>query len=101
MDKSIIIFLGLLIIVLSICLSSINLFYAKAIAYFENKEDRKQQLSIISPFKCNKINTYVNGLGLDIFPPFVGADITTTVTEDNSYANTVTWNGGATMVPNL
>ena len=37
------------------------------------------------------MNTYTNGLGLYIIPQFVGADITTTATEDNSSdANTFT-----------
>ncbi|HEX5186827.1 MAG TPA: hypothetical protein VFV86_08050 [Nitrososphaeraceae archaeon] len=42
----------------------------------------------------------MNGLGYDVFPQFVGGDITTTMTEDNSDAKTFTWNGGPTMVPN-
>ncbi|HET8793212.1 MAG TPA: hypothetical protein VFM31_05430 [Nitrososphaeraceae archaeon] len=69
MNKSIIIFLGLLVILLPVG-SSLKIPNANAIADFD-KGDRKQQVSV-SSLKCNNINVNVNGLELSVLPPFLG-----------------------------
>jgi hypothetical protein len=66
MHKSIILLLGLLVVLLPF--GSSNLSNANAIADFD-KGDRKQVS--VSSLKCNNINVNLNGLELDVFPPFL------------------------------
>ena len=49
--------------------NSFNILNANAIADFDNKGDRKQQVSVNS-LKCNNINVNVNGLELCFAPLF-------------------------------
>jgi hypothetical protein len=70
MHKSVIIFLGLLVILLPIG-SSLKIQNANGIADFD-KRDRKQHVSV-SSLKCNNIKVNVNGLELSVFPSFLGS----------------------------
>ena len=80
--KPVIFFLGLLVIILlPIGTSNINIPNANAIAYLDNKEDKKSVS--VSTLKCNNINVDVNGLELEVFPPFLGGDeVAATAAED-------------------
>ena len=84
MNKSVIIFVSLLVILLPIGTSNMNISNTNAIADFD-KDDKKG----VSSLKCNNINVNVNGLELDVLPPFLGGDsgLADTAAEDNSGAN--------------
>jgi len=69
MHKSVIFFLGLLVILLPVG-NSMNISNANAIAGYDNS-DKKKQVSLNS-LKCNNINVNVNGLELSLLPPFLG-----------------------------
>jgi hypothetical protein len=89
MHKSIIIiFLGLLVILLPLGTNTNNS-NVNVIASFDNQADRQQVTA--SSLKCNNINANVNGLELDVFPPFLGGEVTATAADDetdlNSFAN--------------
>jgi hypothetical protein len=93
MNKSIIVFLGLLVILLPIG-TSLNNPNANAIADFDNG-DRKQVS--VSSLKCNNINVNVNGLELSVLPPFLGGgeDLAAEAQDANTDASSfATGNGG-------
>jgi hypothetical protein len=61
-----------------------NISNANAIADFD-KGDRKQVS--VSSLKCNNINVNVNGLELEVLPPFLGGEVAATVTDGESNTN--------------
>jgi hypothetical protein len=71
---------------------------AQAEQYYGMDRDRnsdKKQVSV-SSLKCNNINVNVNGLELDVFPPFLGGgDIAADAAEANTGASSFEGNGGA------
>jgi hypothetical protein len=48
----------------------------------EKKEDKKSVS--VSSLKCNNINVNVNGLELDVFPPFLGGEVAAEAAEPNT-----------------
>ncbi|HET7643155.1 MAG TPA: hypothetical protein VFK40_06580 [Nitrososphaeraceae archaeon] len=97
MHKSIIIFIGLLVILLPLG-NSLNISNANAIADFDNKEDRKQQVGVNS-LKCNNINVNVNGLELNVLPPFLdGDEVAATAADDETNANSFDNNEGNSQI---
>ena len=89
MHKSIIVFFSLLVILLPVG-NSFNISNANAIADFDNKVNKKQVS--VSSLKCNNINVNVNGLELDVLPPFLAnsglaAEAIEGETNTNSFAN--------------
>ncbi|HJT85417.1 MAG TPA: hypothetical protein VJ697_13135, partial [Nitrososphaeraceae archaeon] len=97
--KSIIIFFILLVILLPLGTSNMNISNANAIADFDNKEDRKQQVSSLD---CSNYNVNVNGLELDVLPPFLAdnSGLTTeaagTVDGNTDPSSVVSGNNGET-----
>ena len=60
----------------------------------DNKKVDKKQVSV-SSLKCNNINVNVNGLTLDVFPPFLGGgDIAAEAVEPSTDASSFAGSGG-------
>jgi hypothetical protein len=59
----------------------------------EKKEDKKS-VSVIS-LKCNNINVNVNGLELDVFPPFLGGEVAATTADSETDTNSFAAGNGA------
>ena len=64
--------------------------------YGMDKDNKKVEKKIsVSSLKCNNINVNVNGLTLDVFPPFLGGgDIAAEAAEPSTDASSFAGNGG-------
>ena len=91
-------FLAALLVAGTIALSSPSFMLgAQADPYYGmDKENKKVDKKIsVSSLKCNNINVNVNGLTLDVFPPFLGGgDIAADAVEPSTDASSFTGSGG-------
>jgi hypothetical protein len=69
---------------------------AQAEPYYGMDKDRNSDRKnvSVSSLKCNNINVNVNGLELDVFPPFLGGDLAAEAAEASSDASSFAGNGG-------
>ena len=76
---------------------------AQAEPYYEMDRDKKSHGKDvkIKNVKCNNINVNVNGLELDIFPPFLGGDVADETAEGTSDASSFADNGDASKINNF
>jgi hypothetical protein len=64
--------------------------------YGMDKDNKKVDKKVsVSSLKCNNINVNVNGLTLDVFPPFLGGEVAATAAEGETDANSFANNGGS------
>jgi hypothetical protein len=74
-----------------------NISNANAIADFD-KGDKKQQVSV-SSLKCNNINVNVNGLTLDVFPPFLtNSGLAAETAQGNDDPSSIAGNGDGSQI---
>jgi hypothetical protein len=71
------------------------MFEAQAEPYYKMDNDRKSDRNVsVSSLKCNNINVNVNGLSLEVFPPFLSdSGLAAEATEGNTDANSFADNG--------
>jgi hypothetical protein len=71
---------------------------AQSESYYEMDKDRKQVS--VSSLKCNNINVNVNGLSLDVFPPFLGGDsgLAAEAAEGNTDPSSIAGNGDSSQI---
>jgi hypothetical protein len=69
---------------------------AQAEPYYGMDKDRKSDKKdvSVSSLKCNNINVNVNGLELDVFPPFLGGGLAAEAQEGSTDASSFGGNGG-------
>jgi len=70
--------------------------YSSDNSYYKFKDSSKSVS--INKIKCNNINVNVNGLELDVLPPFLGGEVATTASDGETGANSFANNGDGSQI---